>query len=562
MLKLKYDGLFPIISTGDNAFTSISLVKECNLVKNNSKFCILEFDINNKNISSKKIYFNERPKLIPQQRENIILNCTFERVNYFNPSKNDSITFSVILRKNNLYDEIEYFNKKSSGNKKHKLIGINELNNKLLEESDMKLCIHSNVFDFLFFRNKEGKDNDIENNQNDLFKQPGEGSSVEENEEVQLNLLRQIVIDKGILFFRMNPNDKTKLVQLFKKQNQNNIVAMCGDGANDCSALISADVGVSLKSRENIIMTSHFMAKTKSIKVIEDILNIGKACYENCTMILKILLIYSVIKTTSRCLMKSIDDNMTKYQYFYLDCFIILFGCCLMSTSDANYKIRNQTKSKFKINFYLLAIIGHSIFQICLLIIFFVLIKDTGLNFSQGKTDNSLYSQEITHINSYIFYLNSVQFLSLVFVFNFFSNYKESLFKNKLFSLYLILTLLILTELITVENYKLGIFSYNLVKLIDTKNEGSELHSNRIFLFIFCSISFIGTMFWEFILNIMNSNKCNNCCKKTKKEIKNKNKEKNKIYLRKLQTSIRKRRSNSLRLRSSTLVADSNDESN
>ena len=108
------------------------------------------------------------------------------------------------------------------------------------------------------------------------------------NEE--LNILRQIIVDRGILFFRMSPNDKAKLIQLFKKQNPNNIVAMCGDGANDCSALISADVGVSLKSRENIIMTSHLMAKTKSIAVINDIINIGKACYENSTIILKILL--------------------------------------------------------------------------------------------------------------------------------------------------------------------------------------------------------------------------------------------------------------------------------
>jgi hypothetical protein len=28
-------------------------------------------------------------------------------------------------------------------------------------------------------------------------------------------------------------------------------------------------------------MTSHLMAKTKSIAIINDIINIGKACYEN-----------------------------------------------------------------------------------------------------------------------------------------------------------------------------------------------------------------------------------------------------------------------------------------
>ena len=43
--------------------------------------------------------------------------------------------------------------------------------------------------------------------------------------------------------------------------------------------------------------------------------------------------LYSEIKTASRCLMMK-NDNMTKNQYFYLDCIIVLFGCCLMSTSD------------------------------------------------------------------------------------------------------------------------------------------------------------------------------------------------------------------------------------
>ena len=52
--KLKKDGLFPIISTGDNAFTSISLVKECNLVKNNSKFCIMVMDNSQLNLNKKK----------------------------------------------------------------------------------------------------------------------------------------------------------------------------------------------------------------------------------------------------------------------------------------------------------------------------------------------------------------------------------------------------------------------------------------------------------------------------------------------------------------------------
>ena len=553
--KLKDDGLFPIISTGDNAFTSISLVKECNLVKNYSKFCILDIETNNSS-KDKNIYFNERPKLIPEQRENIILNCTFQRVNYYKPSKNDTSTCYVMLRKNNIYNENEYLNKIFRG-KKRQMIQITELNNKLLEESDMKLCIHSHLFDFIFFRNKEGdEENTINEEANKINKKPGEGNSVEENEEIQLNLLRQIIVDKGILFFRMNPNDKTKLVQLFKKQNPNNIVAMCGDGANDCSALISADVGVSLKSRENIIMTSHFMAKTRSIKVINDILNIGKACYENSTIILKILLIYTEIKTTSRCLMKRKNENMTKNQYFYIDCIIILFGCCLMSTSDPNYENRKPAPSKLKINFFLLSIIGHTIFQITLLIIYFLVIIDVNeddYNLIEERENDSIYSQIITPINSYVFFLNSVQCLSLVFIFNFFSVYKENLFKNRLFNLYLIIILLILSELISVENYKLGIFNYNLIEFINMKVRGMSSQTSRLVLFLFCCISFVGTFLWEFILNFINSNKFHECCNKKEKEREKSISNNDSFPIRKLKTSIGKRRSKTLNLRTSNM---------
>ena len=216
-------------------------------------------------------------------------------------------------------------------------------------------------------------------------------------------------------------------------------MAMCGDGANDCSALISADVGVSLKSRENIIMTSHLMAKTKSISIINDIINIGKACYENSTIILKILLIYSEIKTCSRCLLKKNNDNLTIGQYFYLDCIIILFGCCLMSLSDPNYKIKEKTFSKLLINkIYLISIIGHSIAQLGLLLIYYFCIinrNDYYFKNQKKKTNSNIYSNDITTVNSYIFFFNSIQCLSLVFMLNFFSICKQSLFKSRIFTL-------------------------------------------------------------------------------------------------------------------------------
>ena len=496
--KLKNDGLFPIISTGDNAFTSISLVKECNLVKNKSKFCIMDMDLSQLNLDEKKnVYFGERNSKFAAPRKNIFLNCTFEQVNYDKPSKNLNQTYTVVL--NDKIEPNDYFEFDSKYNKKNNLLHIGEFNNKILKENDMKLCIHSHVFDFIFFRNKEGLSlsEDLMDNYSDK-----NDSKSEKNEE--LNILRQIIVDRGILFFRMNPNDKTKLVQLFKKQNPNNIVGMCGDGANDCSALISADVGVSLKSRENIIMTSHLMAKTKSIAIINDIINIGKACYENSTIILKILLIYSEIKICSRCLLKKYNDNLTRGQYFYLDCFIILFGCCLMCLSDPNYKIKEKTFSKLLINkIYLISIIGHSISQLGILILYFFCIIERNHYYKKNiiKGNNPIYSDNTTTANSYIFFLNAIQSLSLVFMLNYFSICKQSLFKSRIFTLYLILNCLILAEILSLENFDVGFFKLGLVKFIQLDNEGTVSQNSRIILFLFCFGSFIITLILEFFLN-------------------------------------------------------------
>ena len=495
--KLKNDGLFPIISTGDNAFTSISLVKECNLVKDNSKFCIMEMDSSNLNLGEKKTKLFNNESLISKH---CFIQCTLEEVNYNKPSKNNSETFTVVLNDKIEPNDYEIFKRNNHRSKCTNLLNIGEFNNKILKENDMKLCIQSQVFDFIFFRNKEGL------NDNNNRESISEGN-INVNKEEELNLLRQIIVDRGILFFRMSPDDKTKLIQLFKKQNPNNIVAMCGDGANDCSALISADVGISLKSRENIIMTSHLMAKTKSIAVINDIINIGKACYENSTIILKILLIYSEIKITSRCLLKIYNDNLSKSQCFYLDCIIILFGCCLMSFSDPNYKMKDQTFSKIFISkLYLISIIGHSIIQLGLLIIYFFCIIEKEKyyfedeNSSKGK-QRSLYSDDKTALNSYIFYFNSSQCLSMVFLLNYFSKCKQSVFKSRIFIIYIIFVFIILSEILSLGNFDVGLFKVDLVKFVKLNSEGTNSQYSRLILIAFCIGDFFLTMALELSLN-------------------------------------------------------------
>jgi len=127
----------------------------------------------------------------------------------------------------------------------------------------------------------------------------------------------------------MNPDDKVKLINYFKLDS-NAVVAMCGDGANDCGALLSADIGISLNdSHGSKRITSHFSYKYNSINCIEIILRIGRACFENNIMILKYIILYASLQLTIVLCLYSENRDISDTQYFYQDCFITLISCIL-----------------------------------------------------------------------------------------------------------------------------------------------------------------------------------------------------------------------------------------
>jgi cation-transporting ATPase 13A2 len=125
----------------------------------------------------------------------------------------------------------------------------------------------------------------------------------------------------------MSPDDKVKLINFFKKDPQS-VVAMCGDGANDCGALLSADIGISLNDNDNTKkITSHFSFKNDSISCINFILRNGRACFESNIMILKFIVLYASLQLTAVLLLFTLNQDFTDIQYLYQDFLISLLLC-------------------------------------------------------------------------------------------------------------------------------------------------------------------------------------------------------------------------------------------
>ena len=65
------------------------------------------------------------------------------------------------------------------------------------------------------------------------------------------------------VFARMSPNNKAQLIEILQRETDCEI-GMCGDGANDCNALKTADVGLSLSESEASI-AAPFTSKKQDI---------------------------------------------------------------------------------------------------------------------------------------------------------------------------------------------------------------------------------------------------------------------------------------------------------
>lgn len=244
------------------------------------------------------------------------------------------------------------------------------------------------------------------------------------------------VIYQARVFARMSPDHKAMLVNEIQKNNEDVMIAMCGDGANDCKALKAADIGLSLSEAEASI-AAPFTAKIQNITPMITLLKEGRAALVTSFQVFKYMALYSLIQFTSAILLYNIASNLAQYQYLYIDLLIIIPLAFTMSRSGAYAKLskylpEGNLLSVPVLTSVLVQVLIQATFQ---LIILTIVTKQDWFEPVDPEGEDTVVCYENTAI-----FLNSlIQYIIVVITFSIGKPWRQPIYRNYVLVFFLIL---------------------------------------------------------------------------------------------------------------------------
>ena len=340
---IKYDeaDLRMVMATGDNILTAICVSKECNLIKKNQEMfsCELEKDDNGKEVLRwHRIDETDDADEENDKEMNVTLNSMNKLSNEENKQQLD-VFLSEENTKTSLYDL--YPPEKISGssgrkeettNRKLKLEDENEIID-YGKKKAMNSSRISNKSQVISAFDIDEDDSPLNTSKNEnfgialtgnvfekLFKLNQQYIKKKDKKLQNIHSSYRLVLKNGRVFARMAPEHKALLVEAFKKEGFTTL--MCGDGANDCAALRTAHVGVSL-SPEEASIAAGFTSKTPDVSCIFELLREGKCSLTTSIQTFKYMMLYSMIQFICVTLMMIYITYLTDFQFLVSDLFII-----------------------------------------------------------------------------------------------------------------------------------------------------------------------------------------------------------------------------------------------
>ncbi|XP_034256280.1 probable cation-transporting ATPase 13A3 isoform X3 [Thrips palmi] len=124
------------------------------------------------------------------------------------------------------------------------------------------------------------------------------------------------VITQGTVFARMAPDQKTQLVEQLMAMDY--VVAMCGDGANDCGALKAAHIGVSLSEAEASV-AAPFTSREVNITCVLRLIREGRCALTTSFETFKYMAMYSLIQFITVLILYSEGAALSNLEFLFVD---------------------------------------------------------------------------------------------------------------------------------------------------------------------------------------------------------------------------------------------------
>ncbi|KAL1132364.1 hypothetical protein AAG570_010319 [Ranatra chinensis] len=150
-----------------------------------------------------------------------------------------------------------------------------------------------------------------------------------------------LVATRGVVFARMSPQQKAHVVETL--QSLDYVVAMIGDGANDCGALKAAHVGVSLSAAEASIAAPFTSTHQQDISCLPQLIAEGRCSLVTSFGIFNFMALYSLTQFSSVLLLYPSGVEMGNMEFLYVDLVITTSLAVVMGRSKPSSGI-SQTR--------------------------------------------------------------------------------------------------------------------------------------------------------------------------------------------------------------------------
>ncbi|KAJ2623361.1 hypothetical protein GGI26_002399 [Coemansia sp. RSA 1358] len=250
------------------------------------------------------------------------------------------------------------------------------------------------------------------------------------------------ILMRGLVYARMSPEQKAALVE--QLQELGYITGFCGDGANDCTALKTADIGISLSEAEASV-AAPFTSRITDISCVTRVLKEGRCSISTSFACFKYMALYSMIQFTSCCLLYIYNVNLTDGQFLYVDLFTILpITMCMNQTKPFRTLVPKRPSASLISKKVLTSLIGNILlivgFQVA---VYFITEAQSWYHRPEpadpGDPDSTPLQGDI---NTSIYLFSSFQYLFTGIVFSIGPPYRQAAISNYIYVAVVIVLLL------------------------------------------------------------------------------------------------------------------------